>query len=174
MDSRNDYNSLAYDSTRDTLDHIMLVQAYMASGINILMERMREHDQSKLGLEEKPYFDAETPKLAGLEFGSKEYSDSIKRIKPALKHHYAVNSHHPQFYGEQGVDGMNLFDLIEMFFDWKASGERGKDGNIYKSIGINKGRKAVNMSEQVAKIFVNTAKYLGYEEVGSEESGALQ
>lgn len=156
------------DSTRDTLDHIMLVQAYIASAINILMERMREHDQSKLGPEEKPYFDAETHLLATLEFGTKEYSDSIHRIKPALEHHYANNPHHPQFYGPQGVDGMNLFDLIEMFFDWKASGERTKTGNIYKSIQINKGRKAVNLSEQVAKIFVNTAKYLGYEEPKSE------
>lgn len=152
-----------YDSTKDTLEHIYRVSNLLGEAAMELIRRASYHDETKLGTHEKPYFDKETPKLATLVFGSKEYSDSIKAIKPALEHHYANNSHHPQYYGDKGISGMNLFDLIEMFFDWKASGERGKDGNIYKSIEINKMRKAMNMSEQVAEIFVNTAEYLGYE-----------
>jgi hypothetical protein len=31
-----------------------------------------------------------------------------------LKHHYAHNRHHPEFFGEDGVDGMSLVDVIEM------------------------------------------------------------
>lgn len=42
-----------------------------------------------------------------------------------------------------------------MFFDWKAAGERHKDGNILKSIEINKDR--FGMSEQLVDIFKNTA-----------------
>lgn len=173
MDDRNDYNSLAYDSTKDTMDHISRVRGLLRDAANELIDRGDIHDRSKLLPPEKEHFDRETPLLEGLEFNSKAYSDSVKRLKPALDHHYANNSHHPQYYGEQGMDGMNLFDLIECFFDWKASGERTKGGNIYKSIDINKGRKKINMSEQVAKIFVNTAKYLGYEELGSEDPGVL-
>lgn len=161
-----------YDSTKDTLEHIDKVKAYLYEAAFDLMLRGKMHDTSKLGPLEKPYFDKYTPLLANIAYGSKEYAESTKAMKPALDHHYASNSHHPQFYGEQGIDGMNLFDLIEMFFDWKASGERHPEGNIYKSIEINKGRKRINMSEQVAKIFVNTAKYLDYEEVGSEDSSS--
>lgn len=152
-----------YDSKNDTMEHIYRVRHYMKQITEDLETKAMMHDASKLEEPEKGYFDRETPKLAGLVYGSKEYSDSIKAIKPALEHHYANNSHHPQYYGEKGISGMTLMDLCEMFADWKASGERGKDGNIYKSIEINKMRKAMNMSEQVAEIFVNTAEYLGYE-----------
>lgn len=158
--------SESYDSTQDTKDHIRRVDTLLNGAVLELAYRAHVHDASKLLPPEKEYFDAETPRLEGLEFNSKEYSESVKRLKPALDHHYANNSHHPQHYGEQGMDGMNLFDLIEMFFDWKASGERTKGGNIYESIRINATRKKINMGEQVAKILVNTAKYLGYEEVG--------
>lgn len=47
-----------------------------------------------------------------------------------------------------------------MFFDWKAAGERHADGNIYKSIEINKDR--FKLSEQTVDIFKNTAERLGY------------
>jgi len=157
-----------YDSTKDTKEHIEAVRVYLYKAQLELMTRGLMHDASKLQSPEKEYFDRETPLLKGLEYNSDAYREGVKRLKPALDHHYAHNSHHPQFYGEKGVSGMNLFDLVEMFFDWKAAGERTKEGNIYKSIEINKGRKNLNMSEQVAEIFVNTAKYLGYEQVGSE------
>lgn len=153
-----------YDSTQDTQEHIDKVRVYLYKAQLELMTRGLVHDASKLVSPEKEYFDRETPFLAGLEYNSDAYREGVKRLKPALDHHYANNSHHPQYYGDKGVSGMNLFDLIEMFFDWKASGERTKTGNIYKSIEINKTRKAINMSEQVAEIFANTAKYLGYEE----------
>lgn len=157
-----------YDSSKDTLEHIKRVNQLLGYLAIDLINRGMIHDDSKLVEPEKGYFDRETPKLATLVFGSKEYSDSIKAIKPALEHHYANNRHHPQYFGEKGISGMTLLDLCEMFVDWKASGERGKDGNIYKSIEINKMRKAMNMSEQVAEIFVNTAEYLGYERLGSK------
>lgn len=50
---------------------------------------------------------------------------------------------------------MCLFDLIEMFLDWKAAGERHSDGNIYKSIEHN--RERFGISEQLEHIFINTA-----------------
>lgn len=56
------------------------------------------------------------------------------------------------------VNGFDLFDLIEMFFDWKAASERHNDGNILKSIEIN--TKRFNLSEQIVSILTNTAKRL--------------
>jgi hypothetical protein len=56
---------------------------------------------------------------------------------------------------------MNLFDVIEMFFDWKAAGERNQKGNIYRSIDINAERHGI--SKQLRQILINTAKFLNYE-----------
>jgi hypothetical protein len=44
-------------------------------------------------------------------------------MKPAIQHHYKANSHHPEFY-DNGVEGMSLFDVLEMLLDWKAATER--------------------------------------------------
>ena len=80
-------------------------------------------------------------------------------MKVALDHHYANNSHHPEHY-ENGVNGFDLFDLVEMLFDWKAATERHADGDIRKSIGINKERFGI--SEQLCYIFRNTADRMGW------------
>ena len=58
------------------------------------------------------------------------------------------------------IDGFDLFDLMEMFMDWKASSERHDDGNIYRSIMINKAR--FRISDQVTNILMNTAKRLNF------------
>lgn len=152
--------TVVYDSTKETQDHIDKVAAYLEMAAGILCERGENHDASKLQSPEKEYFDKFTPRLKELVFGTEEYRQNIVDLKPALDHHYANNSHHPQYY-ENGVNGMNLFDIVEMFFDWKAAGERGKDGNIYKSIDINSERYGI--SKQLRSILINTATYLGYD-----------
>jgi hypothetical protein len=53
---------------------------------------------------------------------------------------------------------MNLIDLIELFCDWKASSLRHNNGNLLKSIEIN--AKRFNISEQLTKIFENTADFI--------------
>jgi len=77
----------------------------------------------------------------------------------ALKHHYENNSHHPEHY-PNGINGMSLLDLIEMLADWKAAGMRHADGDMQKSLEINK--KRFGMSDQLAEIFQNTIKELGW------------
>lgn len=156
-----------YDSSADTLKHIKRVNELLLDASKELMTRAQVHDNSKLGENEKPLFDEETPKLAGLQYGTPEYYASLDKLAVALKHHYANNSHHPEHY-EDGINGMNLFDIVEMFFDWKAATERNKDGNIYNSIAFNKNR--FKMSDQLASIFLNTASYLNYEKPESKET----
>ncbi len=148
-----------YDSKADTLLHIKRVNELLGQGATELICRGIIHDNSKLVDPEKPLFDNLTPKLKELTYGSKEYSASLDELSVALKHHYENNSHHPEHYNN-GIDGMNLFDLIEMFFDWKAAGERHADGNIYKSIEHNKTR--FKISDQLVSILENTAKHLKY------------
>ena len=42
----------------------------------------------------------------------------------AIAHHHAANTHHPEHYGNAGIAGMDLFDLVEMVCDWMAAAER--------------------------------------------------
>ena len=151
---------MKYDSKADTLLHIKRVNQLMTEAASELIRRANVHDNSKLKSPEKELFDKYTPKLKDCTYGSDEYKEFLKGLKVALDHHYENNSHHPEHY-ENGVNGFDLFDLIEMFFDWKAATERHADGNIKKSIEINKGR--FELSEQLCDIMRNTAVRLGYD-----------
>lgn len=146
-----------YDSEADTLNHIRRVSELLMSAARELLERAKRHDQSKLTGTEKAYFDKYTPLLQGTTYGTPEYKNLLDELNFALDLHYKANSHHPEHY-ENGVDGMDLFDIIEMFLDWKAASERHADGDIEKSIEIN--TKRFNLSQQLANIFRNTLKYL--------------
>lgn len=150
-----------YDSKNDTLDHIEKVAYRLAEIIGNLDIRSTVHDRSKLEDPEKSAFDTATPKLKGLKYGSDEYRTSLREIKPALQHHYSVNSHHPEFYGDQGIKGMSLMDMMEMLCDWKAAVERHDPPNsIIASIDHNKGR--FNISADLEQILKNTVKELGW------------
>ena len=122
-----------------------------------LINRAHIHDQSKLSSPEVELFTEYTDCLAGTTYGSQQYYETLEKIKPALDHHYANNRHHPQFH-KNGIDDMNLCDIIEMFCDWKAASERHNDGNIRKSIEQNADR--FNMSPQLVKILENTVEVL--------------
>lgn len=148
-------NTTSYDSALATMLHTKRVNSLLLQGCAELMKRAQHHDDSKLKDPEKPFFDSETPKLAGLTYGTPGYEESKRILKPALDHHYAHNSHHPEHYKE-GINDFDLFDLIEMFFDWKASSERHHDGNILKSIEENADRFGI--SPQLVRILNNTAK----------------
>lgn len=151
---------MTYDSKPDTLLHIKRVAQLLTEAAAELIRRANVHDDSKLLSPEKELFDEYTPKLKGLTYGSQEYFESLKKLQVALDHHYANNSHHPEHY-DNGINGMDLLDIIEMFFDWKAAGERHADGNIF--VSIHKNRERFKMSDQLAEIFNNTAVKLGYD-----------
>lgn len=147
-----------YDSAVDTLKHIKRVNQLLTQAAAELIRRANCHDNSKLESPEKELFDEYTPKLAKCTYGSDEYKQFLKDLKVGLDHHYKHNSHHPEHY-RKGVNDFDLFDLIEMLFDWKAATERHNDGSITKSIDINKDR--FKISDQICDIFRNTAsRYL--------------
>lgn len=147
----------AYDSREDTLAHIARVSQFLQLCANNLCTRGNVHDRSKLEEPEKSTFDACTLKLKAMAYGSDEYKAALAELKPALDHHYAANSHHPEHFGEAGVDGMTLFDVVEMLMDWKAATERmANGGDIRKSIEINTGR--FKLTPQLADILRNTVE----------------
>ena len=198
-----------YDSRADTLAHIDRVQTLIQTAINNLSVRAVKHDMSKLEEPEKSTFDACTAKLKAMAYGSDEYKAALAELKPALDHHYAENSHHPehyvmwrdpvcgkvfrddevkvsQCYGTRerpmrlcpvccangtimectlephtGIEGMSLFDVLEMLMDWKAATERMKNGgDIRRSLEINRDR--FKLSPQLESILANTIRELGW------------
>lgn len=138
-----------------TFRHIERVRNLLNLMAVDLIKRGEQHDQSKLESPEVELFTEFTPKLAASTYGSAEYEGFRKAMGPALDHHYAKNSHHPEHW-PNGINDMNLLDLLEMFCDWKAAGERHNNGNILKSIEVNANRFGI--SPQLVKIFQNTAK----------------
>lgn len=136
-----------------TKKHKDWVKRLMDILIDDAVLRAIHHDDSKLEEPEKSLFDEYSAKLKDCTYGSDKYKNFLKELKPALDHHYAVNSHHPEHY-ENGVDGMDLVDLIELICDWTASSKRHSDGNVYHSIELNKTR--FNMSDQLCNILKNT------------------
>ena len=152
---------MAYDSAEDTKAHIRRVHDLLKHAGNNLTHRAHVHDQSKLRDPEKSTFDIVTPKLKSLTYGSDEYTAMLAEMQTALDHHYAHNSHHPQHFPD-GVDGMSLFDVLEMLLDWKAASERHENGNIWTSIDHNETR--FGLSPQLANILRNTARECGWED----------
>lgn len=138
-----------------TMRHIERVRALLNLFVRDLLRRGEEHDQSKLESPEVEMFTEFTPKLATSTYGSEEYEGFRKAMGTALAHHYANNSHHPEHH-KNGVDDMTLLDVLEMFADWKAAGERHNDGNILKSIEKNADR--FKLSPQLVRILENTAR----------------
>jgi hypothetical protein len=136
--------------------HIDTVRAYMYTLIDQLMLRATYHDRSKLFKPEIETFHEAIPLLKNLEYGSVEYKKNLVKIRPALEHHYANNSHHVEAH-VNGISGMDLLDIIEMFCDWNAAVLQHESGDIQKSIEINKER--FNMSDELVSIFKNTLKY---------------
>lgn len=143
----------------DTQEHVLEVTRRLQHVANLLLIRGPAHDASKMCDPELSTFVEMTPKLKGSTYGSDEYKGFLAAMKPALDHHYAANSHHPEHFAN-GVAGMTLMDVVEMLCDWKAATMRHADGNLRRSIDINE--KRFNLDPQLASILRNTAEALGW------------
>ena len=152
----------------ETRRHIDTVRLLLDKISLAFKDRALEHDKSKLHSPEREIFEIYTEKLKGTTYGSDEYKQFLKEMKPALDHHYSNNRHHPEHftltvaddfqYHEQGKKNticcMTLIDIIEMLCDWRAATERHADGDILKSIEIN--QKRFGYGDELKQIFINT------------------
>lgn len=137
----------------ETLRHKVWVARYMFGFAFRLMWRAVIHDTSKFSCAEAPTFARATPRRKYLTYGSPEYMENLERLDSALEHHYRHNSHHPEHYNE-GVQGMDLLDVVEMLCDWRAAAKMHPDSEIEKSIDIN--RERFNLSADLLQVLQNT------------------
>lgn len=141
----------------ETTKHISRVQDLITQCIKHLVNRSSLHDQSKLEEPELTGFATVSAKLKDLEYMSPEYKEVMIELKPTIDHHYAHNRHHPEFH-PNGIRDMNLVDLIEMLCDWKAAGERHKNGDILRSIEVNQAR--FGYSDEIKQLLINSVPLL--------------
>lgn len=145
------------ENVQGILAHKRLVASHLLRVSSELNRRAIVHDDSKFSPEEFEAFEQATPLLKTLTYGTDEYKAALASIKPALEHHYVVNDHHPEFFGE-GINDMNLIQLIEMVCDWMAAVQRVKDGDIHKSLDINATR--FRIPPTLLGILRNTVEHL--------------
>lgn len=119
-----------------------------------LRRRLVSHDESKLMTDEKKLFENVLNDAKPAAYGTEDYNKLKQRLKPALMLHYQANRHHPEHFID-GIHGMNLVDLMEMFIDWSAAVHRHKDDDIHKSIEINASK--YDLPDALVAIFHNTA-----------------
>ncbi|MEM2159404.1 MAG: DUF5662 family protein [Candidatus Nitrosotenuis sp.] len=144
----------------DISKHIFRVQIYMYRVIRDLMKRMAAHDRTKLCTDEIHGYAKIQQEMGQIEYGSDEYFKNLEILRETLNAHYRMNRHHPEHYNE-GIDGMNLIDLMEMICDWVASSELSKDGNPFRSLEFQRDRFKID--DQLYKILENTIKVLNHE-----------
>lgn len=138
-----------------TIIHKCWVMWYIIKFCSVLLYRGITHDFSKFGKAERGPFAAVTRKIMRTKYGSPEYHVLRNSTLDALISHYNVNSHHPEHF-ENGINGMDLHDLIELWCDWSAAIRKNKDGNLMNSIEYNEVR--FKISPQLAGILRNSVK----------------
>ena len=137
---------------QDTLEHIALVADLIWKITDELLDRADAHDETKLESPEKEMFEIWRPQLNEMDVNSPEYEDALKQMGPALRHHYAKNSHHPE-HNSNGIAGMTLVDVCEMVCDWIAAARRSG-----KSVSPEWARDRFGIEPQLLSIIENTLK----------------
>lgn len=152
-----------YDSTADTLRHSQRVGELMGEIVKGLLDRAFTHDRSKTEEPELSVFNEYTPKLRDSTYGSDEYKSFLEGMGAGLEHHYRWNRHHPEHFAN-GIDGMTLVDVVEMLCDWKAATERHADGDLARSLEIQ--RERFGIADQLVSVLRNTAMCSGWVDDG--------
>jgi len=137
--------------------HRFWVLFHILQFCNELIKRAQKHDNSKYSIFEIKGFAEVFPKLKNSTYGSLEYKSLLHDLKITLQHHYFRNRHHPEYH-KQGINNMNLIDIVEMWCDWKSAIKKHKDGDINNSIKVNS--KRFKMGKVLTEIFKNTVETL--------------
>ncbi len=138
--------------------HIKKVQLNMQEIVTKLGYRSIGHDESK-------YTEAEyalvhnKARLNTTKYMSDAYKKLLEDVRPAIDAHVENNSHHPQYH-ENGINDMDIIDLLEMLADWKAACEDSVDGSLTQSLDKNVSR--FNISEELESLLRRTSQTLGW------------
>ena len=132
-------------------NHIKSVQRKLKVLIDELQKRLENHDKSKL-TDELWYWEFmdQEPKYP---YGSKEYFSKKKRNEMVFQMHYKNNRHHPEHF-MNGINDMNLIDIMEMLCDWISYKD---DISITDAVDIvEKQSRRFGFSDEIKNLMLNT------------------
>lgn len=141
--------------------HKALVFQYLTKFSLGLMHRAFTHDLSKFRLDEAEGFSKSSTSFRKVPYAEDSYKDHLKLIGKSLETHYSRSRHHPQHHPE-GLLGMNLLDLVEMFYDWAAASSCQERGSLMESIEKNKER--FSYGEVLGSLLKNEGKRIKRED----------
>ena len=123
---------------------------------NEIMKRIIYHDHSKYSENElKEHIDADEDyeRRGRPKFGTDERKDYDK-ANPVIASHRKKERHHPEYH-ENGIEDMNLVDLMEMLCDWceRTPNSIERLENTFEENCYNH-----KISSQVRRILENTVK----------------
>ena len=127
--------------------HTRSVRQSIAKVVSELICRSTIHDDKKL--EEVDRRIDRRRAINHLPYGSSERKEADEPYRDLNKKHYCQYRHHPEHF-KNGIDDMNLVDVIEMVCDWAAY------GNLDKNLPVNQDKYCV--SQQLMKLIKNTIK----------------
>lgn len=160
------------------MKHIKDVNGYMGTIINDLKNRSANHDQSSLGDMEQEISNKYIPKMNHLlerisfyksdiddikspiikkyledeiEHCTNEYNVVVSEMESIVNSHFKDNRHHPRHF-KNGINDMNLVDIMEMLSDWLALSNNNE--NIIDI--INKNKTKFKLGDQLESILINT------------------
>lgn len=150
------------DFVTDLVDHKARVAGYLQQIANDLFRRAFVHDNSKFSPEEFEAYEEAFPGLQKYAYGTEEFRAELRKIKPAIQHHYQVNDHHPEYFefeveGIRGIPQMNLIQLIEMLCDWLAASERSQRPFVQ---GFEMNKERFGIDDQLFEVLRNTVERL--------------
>lgn len=148
-----------FDFLTDTLIHIGEVQEELEVFCHELKMRGIKHDRSKLQDPEFSIFVSTREQFKKANYGTPEYDAVMEAARPAVDHHYKNNRHHTGHHSN-GIEDMNLIDIIEMICDWKVAARRSPNQTFQES--LPKCFKKYNIHGQLKQTILNTLKYLEY------------
>lgn len=123
--------------------------AMVLSALERVKARIDKHDESKFTDEE---FEAYRKNFYPVDDEEREMNQ--EDFEAAWKHHYELNSHHPEHYvhSDGTIDDMPLDDILEMIADWESFKyiDRGGAKSYWNSTKSN-GVKS-SMSEKTKKM----------------------
>lgn len=129
--------------------------AWVGYIISDIFQRAVVHDNSKFSPEEFEAYEAAFPELQRYAYGTEEFKSALRKIKPAIAHHYQANDHHPEHF-EHGVVDMHLVQLFEMVCDWLAASERSQTDFV---TGLEMNKERFHIDDQLFEIIKNTARW---------------
>ena len=135
-----------------TIKYIMQVRDNIGVLTKALSDRAKSHDKSKMKSPEREAYSLITDRLRTTKDGGVGYKEFLDSLQPAIAHHKSQNRHHPEAH-LNGINGMDLVDIMEMLADWIAAVKR-DNGDIHKSIKTS--ALSFHMNPQLVAILTNT------------------